>query len=94
MNPEDESDVPLYNKQDAGEETTPGTLPLFEVGKSAVTADIKKNAPGKYHFRNGQYLHYRLTFDLDIKNEIPGKNLSKVVKFQNLVEKCRNIWKI
>ena len=76
MNPEDESDVPLYNKQDAGEETTPGTLPLFEVGKSAATADIK-NAPGKYHFRSGQYLHYRLTFDLDNKNEIPGE----VVKF-------------
>ena len=54
VNPEDESDVPLYNKQDAGEETTPGTLPLFEVGKLAVTADIK-NAPGKYHFRNGQF---------------------------------------
>ena len=32
-------------------------------------------------------LHYRRTFDLDNKNEIPGKNLLKVVKFQNLVEK-------
>ena len=27
-------------------------------------------------------LHYRLTFDLDNKNEIPGKNLLKVVKFK------------
>ena len=36
-------------------------------------------------------LHYRLIFYLDKsrqKNEILGKNLSKVVKFQNLVEKC------
>ncbi len=33
-------------------------------------------------------LHYRLTFDLDNKNEISGKNLLKKVKFQNLVEKC------
>ena len=39
-------------------------------------------------------LHYRLTFDLDNKNEIPGKNLLKVVKFQTLVEKCCNVWKI
>ena len=32
-------------------------------------------------------LHYRLTFDLDNKNEILGKNLLTVVKlFQNLVE--------
>ncbi len=35
--------------------------------------------------------HYRLIFDLDKinpdeKNEIPQKNLSKVVKFKNLVE--------
>ena len=30
--------------------------------------------------------HYRLTFALDNKNDIPGKNLLKVVKFQNLVE--------
>ncbi len=29
---------------------------------------------------------YKLTFDLDNKNEILGKNLSKVVKIQNLVE--------
>ena len=36
-------------------------------------------------------LHYRLTFDLDNKNEIPGKNLWKVVKFQNLVEKYCNV---
>ena len=28
-------------------------------------------------------LHYRLPFDLDNKNEIPRKNLLKVVKFQN-----------
>ena len=39
-------------------------------------------------------LHYRLTFDLDNENEIPGKNILKVVKFQNLVEKCYNVWKI
>ncbi len=26
--------------------------------------------------------HYGLTFDLDNKNDIPGKNLSKVVTFQ------------
>ncbi len=39
-------------------------------------------------------LHYRLTFDPDNKNEIPGKNLLKVVNFQNLVEKCFNVWKI
>ncbi len=39
-------------------------------------------------------LHYRRTFDLDNKNEIPGKNLLKVVKFQNLVEKYCNVWKI
>ncbi len=31
-------------------------------------------------------LHYRRTFDLDNKNQISGKNLLKVVKFQNLVE--------
>ncbi len=29
--------------------------------------------------------HYRLTFDLDNKNEIPWKNFLKVVQFQNLV---------
>ena len=29
---------------------------------------------------------YKLTFDLGNKNEILGKNLSKVVKIQNLVE--------
>ena len=27
-------------------------------------------------------LHYRRTFDLENDNEIPGKNLLKVVKFQ------------
>ncbi len=32
-------------------------------------------------------LHYRLIFCLDNKNKIPGKNLLKVVRFQNLVEK-------
>ena len=32
-------------------------------------------------YYNGQFL--LLTFDLDNKNEIPGKNLSKVVKSQN-----------
>ncbi len=31
--------------------------------------------------------HHRLIFVLVNKNEIPGKNLLKVVKFQNLVEK-------
>ena len=36
-------------------------------------------------------LHYRLTFDLDNKNEIPGKNLLKVVKLKNLVECAENI---
>ena len=30
--------------------------------------------------------HYRLTFDLDNKNKISGKNLLKVVKSQNLVK--------
>ncbi len=30
-------------------------------------------------------MHYRLTFDLDSKNEIPGRNLSKVVNFLILV---------
>ena len=38
------------------------------------------------------HLHYRLIFDIDKSrenNEIPDMNLSKVVKFQNLVEKCR-----
>ena len=39
-------------------------------------------------------LHYRLTFDLDNKDETPGKNLLKVVKFHNLVEKCCNVWKL
>ena len=39
-------------------------------------------------------LHYRLTFDLDNEDEIPGKNLLKVVKFQNLFEKLCNVWKI
>jgi hypothetical protein len=36
----------------------------------------------------------RRTFDLENENEIPGKNLLKVVKFQNLVEKYCNVWKI
>ncbi len=36
-------------------------------------------------------LHYRRTFDLDNKNEIPGKNVLKVVKFQNLFEKYCNV---
>ena len=36
-------------------------------------------------------LHYRLTFDRDNKNEIPGTNHLKLVKFQNLVEKCFNV---
>ncbi len=31
-------------------------------------------------------LHYRLTFDLDNKNEIPGKNLLDVAKFQILMK--------
>ena len=39
-------------------------------------------------------LCYGLTFDLDNKNEIPGKNLLKVMKFQNLVGNCCNVWKI
>ena len=41
-------------------------------------------------------LHYRRTFDLENEKEIPGKNLLKVaiVKFQNLVEKYCNVWKI
>ncbi len=33
-------------------------------------------------------LHNKLNFNLVKKNQIPGKNLLKVVKFQNLVEKC------
>ncbi len=33
--------------------------------------------------------HYRL--DLDNKNEIPGTNLLKVVKYQNVVETCCNV---
>ncbi len=37
--------------------------------------------------------HYRLTFDLDNKDEISGKNLLRVVKSQNLVEKCCNCGK-
>ncbi len=32
-------------------------------------------------------------FDL-VKKQIPAKNLLKVVKFQNSVEKCCNVWKI
>ena len=43
---------------------------------------------------NNWTLHYRLTFDLDNKNEIPGKNLLKVVKFQNLVEEYCNVFDI
>ena len=39
-------------------------------------------------------LHYRRTFHLDNKNEIPGKNLLKEVKFKNWLEKCCNMWKI
>ena len=49
-------------------------------------------------------LHYRQIFGVVKKNEIPEKNLLKVnskikiqneiVKFQNLVEKCCNVWKI
>ena len=39
-------------------------------------------------------LHYRPIFDLATKNEIPDKNLSKEVKFQNLVKKYCNVWKI
>ncbi len=39
-------------------------------------------------------LHYRLIFDLVNKNKIPGKNLLKLVKFQNSVEECCNVWKI
>ena len=40
--------------------------------------------------------HYRQTFDLENEKEIPRKNLLKVaiVKFQNLVEKYCNVWKI
>ncbi len=34
-------------------------------------------------------LHYRLIFGLVKKNQIAGKNLLKVLKFQNLVEKCQ-----
>ena len=37
-------------------------------------------------------LYYRLIFDR-VKKHIPGKNLLKVVKFQNLVKKCCNVWK-
>ena len=33
-------------------------------------------------------LRYRRTFDLDNKKEISEKNLLRVVKFQDLVEKC------
>ena len=33
-------------------------------------------------------LHCRLTFDLDNKMKFPEKNFLKVVKFQNLIEKC------
>ncbi len=39
-------------------------------------------------------LHYRLIFAINSKNQIPGKNLLKIVKFQNLVKKCCNVWKI
>ena len=35
-------------------------------------------------------LHYRLIFYIHNKNEIPRKNLLKVVKYQHLVEKCLN----
>ncbi len=38
--------------------------------------------------------YYGLIFDLDNKNKAPGKYLLKLVKFQNLVEKCCNVWKI
>ena len=46
------------------------------------------------YYLTSTQLHYRPTFDLDNKNKISWKNLSKVVKFQNLVEKCCNVWKI
>ena len=42
-------------------------------------------------------MHNRLIFYLSKsrpKNAIPGKNLSKVVKFQNLMEKCCKVRKI
>ena len=39
-------------------------------------------------------LHHSLNFSLDNKNEIPRKYLLKVVKFQNVVKKCCNVWKI
>ena len=43
--------------------------------------------------KNGQF-EYRLIFDLGNKNKLPRKNLLTVVKLQNLVEKCCNVWKI
>ncbi len=36
--------------------------------------------------------HFRLISFLVNKNNIPGKNLLEVVKFQNLVKKCCNVW--
>ena len=39
-------------------------------------------------------LYNGLIFYLVDENEIPGKNLLKVVKFKNLVKICCNVWKI
>ncbi len=39
-------------------------------------------------------LHNRLIFDLVNKNQIRGKNLLKVIKFQKLVSKCCNVWEM
>ncbi len=42
-------------------------------------------------------MHNRLIFDLgksSQRNEITGKNLSKVIKFENLVAKCCKVRKI
>ncbi len=46
-----------------------------------------------YHLINVQFAN-KLIFCLVNKNQIPRKNLLKVVKFQNLLEKCCNVWKI
>ena len=70
--------------------------PILSTIMIYVTFIVKRDTKGLVLVFNGFNfnLHYRPIFDQVKKNTKFQENLLKVVKFQNLVEKRCNVWKI
>ena len=77
----------------------PGTLSLI-ILLCLMTDDFARHEEGKHNHSTGQKTggshcgYLKWAYNPSFVNPIPKKNLSKVVKSQNLVEKCCNVQKI